>query len=134
MALKRITTKEGEIYFVDAKTGQRVEVNSRYTNSNSRSSNTRFNTLLSLGQFVSIFGWIAVVASVIFIIVGIDSIKTLGAIAIVSGAISLISSILVVALGQLISCFVSIEHNTYETSNYLKSMQLFQNKDIQQKI
>jgi len=134
MALKRITTKEGEIYFVDAKTGQRVEVNSRYTNSNSRSSNTRFNTLLSLGQFVSIFGWIAVVASVVFIIIGIDSIKTLGAIAIVSGAISLISSILVVALGQLISCFVSIEHNTYETSNYLKSMQLFQNKDIQQKI
>lgn len=31
MALKRITTKEGEVYFIDKKTGQRVEVDQRYT-------------------------------------------------------------------------------------------------------
>ena len=123
MALKRITTKEGEVYFVDSVTGERVEVDSKYTSSNSKSSNLRFNTLLSLGQFISLFGWVAVVASIIFIIVGIDSIKTLGIVAIISGAMSLIMSILVVALGQLISCFVSIEHNTYETNNLLKSMQ-----------
>ena len=124
MALKRITTKEGEVYFVDSVTGERVEVDSTYNSS--KPSNSRFNTLLSFGQFISIFGWITVVASVIFIIVGIVSIKTLGIVAIISGAMSLILSILVVALGQLISCFVSIEHNTYETNNLLKSMQVIQ--------
>lgn len=119
MALKWVATKEGEVYFVDAQTGKRVEVDKRYTNSKTNPSEIRFNTLLSLGQFVSAFGWIAVVASIIFIIVGIDSIKTLGVIAIASGAISLIISILVVALGQLISCFVSIESNTHKTNTLL---------------
>ena len=31
MKLKRITTKDGEVYFVNAKTGEKVEVDSRYT-------------------------------------------------------------------------------------------------------
>lgn len=51
------------------------------------SSKLRFNTLLSLGQFVSFFGWIVVVVSVTFILIGIGSIQTLGVIAIVGGAI-----------------------------------------------
>ena len=34
MALKRITTKDGEVYFVDAKTGKKVAVNPRYTTGN----------------------------------------------------------------------------------------------------
>jgi hypothetical protein len=93
------------------------------------SAKIRFKTLLSLGEFVSFFGWIVVVASVIFIAVGINSIQTLGAIAIVGGAISLINGILIVCVGQLVSCFVSIEHNTYETNSFVKSMQVFQNKN-----
>jgi len=96
------------------------------SNSQQSQVNLRFNTLLGLGKFVSFFGWLVVIASVIFIFVGIDSIRSLGAIAIVGGAISFVSGILVVCVGQLISCFVSIEHNTYEISNFIKSMQVFQ--------
>jgi ribosomal protein S27AE len=36
MRLKRITTKEGEVYFVDAKTNKRVYVNPRYTSGTSQ--------------------------------------------------------------------------------------------------
>ena len=36
MRLKRITTKEGEVYFVNAKTNQRVQVNSGYTTGSSK--------------------------------------------------------------------------------------------------
>ena len=123
MALKRITTQEGEVYFVDKETGKRVEVDQRYTQTQTKSiqSKSRFNTLLSLGQYVSFFGWFIVVVSVVFIIVGIVLIKSLGLIAIVGGVISLISGVLVVSVGQLISCFVSIELNTYETNNLLKA-------------
>lgn len=120
MALKRITTKEGETYFVDANTGERVEVDQRHTNPSL--SNTRFTTLLSLGQFVSFFGWIVVLVSAIGIVVGIDSIKSLGVIVIIGGVISLINGILVVAIGQIISCFVSIESNTHKTNSLLEEL------------
>ncbi|MCJ7651499.1 MAG: hypothetical protein MUP85_23070 [Candidatus Lokiarchaeota archaeon] len=86
--------------------------------SSSDISNLRFNTLLNLGQIVSVFGWIVVSASLIFCIVGIVAFESLGAIVIISGVIALINGILVVAIGHLISCFVSIEANTYRT-NYL---------------
>jgi hypothetical protein len=87
MKLKRIIKKDGEGYFVNSITGERVEVNPNYTITNSKTSNMRFNTLLGLGQLVSVFGWIVVVVSVIFTFYGIDSIKTLGTIAIVSCAL-----------------------------------------------
>lgn len=35
MALKRITTKEGEVYFVDSTTGERVNVDPKYASPNS---------------------------------------------------------------------------------------------------
>lgn len=35
MALKRITTTEGEVYFVDSTTGERVNVDPKYSNPNS---------------------------------------------------------------------------------------------------
>jgi hypothetical protein len=98
-------------------------VDSRYTNNTkSNSSKLRFNTLLSLGQFVSFFGWVVVIASVIFILYGIDSIKSLGFITIVGGVISLVNGILVVCIGQLISCFVSIESNTQRTNSLLEEL------------
>lgn len=40
MRLKRITTKEGEVYFVDAKTGNKVAVDPRYTSGNNISGQT----------------------------------------------------------------------------------------------
>jgi len=126
MALKRITTKEGEVYFVDANTGERVNVKAK-----SKPSDFRFNTLLSFGHWIAGFGWVAAFASVIFMIMGIEAIKTLGIIAIISGAMSLIMSFLVVAIGQSISCFVSIEQNTFETVNLLKSMQNTSNQEKQ---
>ena len=132
MSLKRVTTKEGEVYFVDSKTGERVEVDSRYTVSNnsaiSEGIDIRFKTLLGLGNFVSGFGWLIVIASVIALIYGISEIRTLGAIVIIGGVISLVNGILVVAVGQTISCFVSIEHNTYETIGLLKSILKSQNE------
>ena len=129
MSLTRVTTKEGEVYFIDPNTGQRVEVDQKYTRTKPTTTTLRFNTLLSLGQFVSVVGWIIFFVGVIAVVAGIASITSnqiLGSVAVVGGIISLINGILVAAIGQSISCFVSIEHNTYETNKLLKAMQQVQ--------
>lgn len=132
MTLKRITTSKGEIFFVDAKTGQRVEVDSKFTNKTS-STILRFKTLLGLGQFVTILGWIIFIAGIIAIVIGIATLKeNSGTITLIGGIAGLINGVLIVAIGQIISCFVSIEHNTYETADILKSHHLDLNKEVQQ--
>jgi|GEM_PF-2975731 len=135
MALKRITSENGEVYFVNAKTGQRVEVDSKYTNTKSQSK-SRFETLLGLGRFISAFGWIIFIIGIVGVLIGIFGLasndftfKSIVPFIIMSGMLCLINGILVVAVGELLSCFVSLEHNTYETNNLLKSLLLFYNKD-----
>ena len=123
MPLTRITTKEGEVYFVDSKTGERVEVDARYTNTKPNPTKLRFSSLVSLGQFVFYVGWIIFSLSIVGIIIGIVEIKTMGAILIIGGAVCLINGLLVTAIGHSISCLVSIKHNTYETNQWLESLQ-----------
>lgn len=134
MALNRIMTKEGEVYFVDADTGRRVEVDSKYTNTKQNPINNRFKGLLGLGQFISVVGWVVLIFSIIFIIVGITSVSTRGtlwAIEIGGGIIGFLNSILFIAIGQIISCFVSIEYNTWETTDLLKRLPLKEDKQEQ---
>jgi len=88
--------------------------------------NLRFNTLLSLGRFISFFGWLIVIAACIAILYGFGELKGAGSFALFGGIIGLINGLILVAVGQLISCFVSIEHNTFETNNILQSLKLIQ--------
>ena len=86
----------------------------------SNKSKSRFDTLESLGRFIFYFGCIISTVIVIAVILGMQSVDSSAQIIFfIGGVISLINGILLVAVGQLISCFVSIERNTYETNNLL---------------
>lgn len=130
MALKRITTKEGEVYFVDAKTGERTDVDDKYSSSSlsispnfkSFSKSSRFSSLKSIGQFISVVGWILFGAAILGIFVSFNEAKEIRIFIILGSVISLINGLLVVAIGQLITCIVSIEFNTYKTNSFLEEI------------
>ena len=123
MALKRITDEKGEVYFVDAKTGERVEVDGRYTDITDKQSSTkgRFSTLLGVGQFVAIIGWLITIGGGVTFIAGIAANKAASLITVIGGIAAVAIGLLIVATGQSIACFVSIEKNTYETNKAIKS-------------
>ena len=78
-----------------------------------------FNTLMFVGKINSLFGWIMVAGCVVAMIVGLISgatEKTIFYLISVFGVLLIPISLLVVASGQMISCFVSIERNTKDTS------------------
>ena len=123
MALKRITDEKGEVYFVDAKTGERVEVDKRYTDTKNKQSSVkgRFSTLLGVGQFVSIIGWLLVIGGSIAFVAGLSADRAPVALTIVGGVVGVAFGLLIVAIGQSVSCFVSIENNTYETNKAIQN-------------
>ena len=90
-----------------------------------------FGTLMFIGQLNSFIGWLLVAGSVIAIIIGLsDTDKIVVAL---TGAVAIPISLLVVASGQIISCFVSTERNTKETNGLLrKILDKMEDKPIQQ--
>jgi len=78
-----------------------------------------FVTLGALGRFISGLGWIIAVFCALLALVGIGSIMTdnriPGVMSLYFAILGVISGIIMVAFGQLISCFVSIERNTRAT-------------------
>lgn len=93
---------------------------------NNEQNNQRFLTLLSLGKTLSTIGWIIVAVSGLLIILSLgscsDGDKLEGTIMFIIGFLSAGIGYLIVANGQMISCFVSIENNTHKTSNLLDKL------------
>lgn len=88
----------------------------------------RFKTLLSISNFISGLGWVIVGLGALVAIIGIVSAVSQagnrfgGGQAVLSlttglggGLWAAVSGILMVAFGQVVSCFVAIEHNTRST-------------------
>lgn len=83
----------------------------------------QFNTLLGYGKFISGLGWLVIAIGIIAIIGGFASGSEVGVGISVGSLIFIILGIGMVASGQLISCFVSIEKNTRATYELLKQGQ-----------
>lgn len=109
-----------------------LEINSDRTRSrNVKGMNSnverKYGTLYSLGKFVSFLGWLCVVLGGLAVIAGLvmlgsdsrmgqpASLPVLG-----GGVFAALWGVLIVAQGQLMACFVSIEENTRETATLVK--------------
>ena len=80
----------------------------------------RFRTLSGYAKLISGAGWIVVVLGVVQVIVGLGYIQTLGPVFLVSGIPVAVIGLVIVASGQVITCFVAIEENTRATSTLLR--------------
>jgi hypothetical protein len=74
--------------------------------------NDRFKTLNGIGKFISAVGWVGVVAAVIVGIIMLGKSPLIGQLVLFAG---IMLSLVEVAQGQMIQCFVAIEHNTRAT-------------------
>ncbi len=85
-----------------------------------------FRSLLGLGRFMSGVGWVAVGIGAIVFSIGLVVVcssgrgAAFGGVAVVGGALLGILGFLVVACGQVMSCFVTIERNTRGTYELLR--------------
>ena len=100
---------------------QKLDESNSASNETAKASKTKFKTLLGYGKFLSGFGWIISIFSLIMIIVGFTSGEAIGIPIALMSILLLISSILIVVIGQLISCFVAIEKNTRNTYELLET-------------
>ncbi len=82
-----------------------------------------FKTLLGLGKFISGLGWIVAAVAIIAIIAGLASGEEEGYVIAGGSVLGIISGIIMVVLGQLVSCFVAIEKNTRTTCELIKQHQ-----------
>ncbi len=82
---------------------------------------SHFKTLLAYGNFTSGFGWVIIFLGIIGIIGGLASGKDIGFGIAVGGIFIILSGLSMIILGQLISCFVSIERNTRVTYELLQA-------------
>ena len=78
-----------------------------------------FGTLLFLGEILSFLGWVVLVISILVALISFFTTEFI----IAGGALLGIPiGLLVVAGGQMISCFVSTERNTKDTHGVLKQI------------
>lgn len=106
-----------------------------HTLDSSQASESRFNTLLSIGKLISGLGWVLVglgaLTAIIGIVIAISvASKSFGgeeqaaislAAGLGGGLFQAIIGILIVAQGQVLSCFVAIEHNTRSTYEMMQA-------------
>ena len=79
-----------------------------------------FNTLLRIGKFISGFGWFLCVVAIIAFFFGFADVQDeIRPMLFGGGIFTFICALIIVAFGQLISCFVSIERNTKATYHIL---------------
>lgn len=101
----------------------------------------RFGFLKGLGSFISALGWIMIIGGIIAILVGLGESREsslfsvgLGTSILLSGLIVLLTGISVVAYGESIKCFVSIENNTDRIEKVLiKIFERDENKSLTEK-
>jgi hypothetical protein len=91
--------------------------------------NSRFKTLLSLGKTITIIGWVIVGFAALTIFSSLKSCvsndsfaKAIGMLSFPIGLLSGAFGYFFVAMGQMISCFVSMEDNTHETVELLNEL------------
>jgi len=91
--------------------------------------NARFKTLLSLGKTISVFGWVIVGFAALTIFSSLTSCVSndsmAKAFAMITFPIGLLTGAFgyfFVAIGQMISCFLSIEDNTHKTVELLNDL------------
>jgi len=81
-----------------------------------------FDTLMFVGRILSFVGWIIFVGCVISLFSAFVAKGSTVYILLAVGGIGILNSLLAVAAGQVISCFVSIERNTNDTNGLLKQI------------
>lgn len=94
-----------------------------------------FSTLMFVGKINSFFGWIMVAGCVVAFFVGLIAGADKSGFYFYSlfGVMLIPISLLVVASGQMISCLVSTERNSKDTSEILKKiLDKMEDKPIQQ--
>lgn len=91
--------------------------------------NFRFKTLLSLGRTITIIGWVIVGFAGLTIFSSLTSCvsndgfaKAIGLLSFPIGLLTGAFGYLFVAMGQMISCFVSMEDNTHKTVEQLNEL------------
>lgn len=83
--------------------------------------NQRFAPLLRMGKFISFVGWVAVIVGAIMFLYGLSQLGerrmfgSMGTGSSIAG-LAIVVNGLILAAGQIISCFVAIEGNTYDTT------------------
>ena len=89
---------------------------------NGLQANPRFSTLTGLGTFITFAGWIVVIVGAVLLFMGLSKLGDRSAfgggmsfMGLASGVGVVLYGLLMVAAGQAITCFVSIENNTFET-------------------
>jgi len=81
----------------------------------------RYKTLLGFGKFFGFIGWAFVVIGGIIFLAGLSGSFVMsryiggGIMGLLTGLLVAVYGLMLVASGQGISCFVSIEHNTHAT-------------------
>lgn len=83
-----------------------------------------FRTLAGLGKGIATLGWIGIVVSVIAVFIGIVNLvsgkpdeRITGLVTLGAGVAAALQTMLLVAAGQAILCFVAIEDNTRRTAD-----------------
>jgi hypothetical protein len=81
----------------------------------------QFRVLLGYGKAISSLGWIVVLMGIIGFIIGLANLGHGPGILLLAGGIIIsIFGLIIVASGQIISCFVSIERNTRATQETIE--------------
>ena len=79
-----------------------------------------YSTLMFVGKINSVLGWVVVIGGIIAVFVGFAAPSDLGILTIsFPGLFAAIIGLLIVASGQIISCMVSTERNSKDTSEIL---------------
>ena len=83
-----------------------------------------FSFLTLMGQINTVAGWLIFFAAVILMIVGGNKVSAgeEGLTLLMNGAFFLPAALVVLAAGQMIHCFVSIENNGHQTNKLLKRL------------
>ena len=81
-----------------------------------------YGTLRTLGKINSIVGWLVVVVGVVIVLGGMKGGGQVDLAVILPGIGVSVVGLLVVASGQMISCFVDTERHTRESSETLKQI------------
>ena len=111
MSLTRVNTPDGSHYFVDAKTGERIDISDdgkeKKPMSRLRKSSKRLN---NLGGIMIFFGVVLLVFSSIALVVGFDEKIYLKEYYALGGAVGLVNSIFIIFKGMIMTSIASFMH------------------------
>lgn len=92
---------------------------------------SKYGTLNTIGKIISFIGWVIFGLSIFYFILFTGNIPDDAGLAVIPVAfgsvLGVVFGLLVVAQGQVITCFVSIEENTRETVELLRESEVENN-------